>query len=292
MEILRVPSYSSTVAISVSNPDTEYTYTVLDMADSSVTSGVVTSTTNSEAMIVLPNKYDNLYEITIDGETEVVQIVRPYSNPNDHGTTASEISAYAKNEELARAIIDSIVPEGFYFKKETLQITGTGGDYLPVWKNVKKILRVYENNILVYDHENPELYGRAFELTKDKSAIIQTVDGYADRKEGSSIIIPLALSDSNVITWFFKSFNKGVDYDIVVETGYRKLPSEVIKAAELLIEDIECGKLDYYKRYISDYNTDQFKIKFADGVFEGTGNILVDKILSSYAKSITRLGVL
>jgi hypothetical protein len=60
----------------------------------------------------------------------------------------------------------------------------------------------------------------------------------------------------------------------------------------MLVEDIDCGKLDYYKRYISDYSTDQFKIKFDNKVFEGTGNVLVDKILSKYYKSITRLGVL
>jgi len=74
--------------------------------------------------------------------------------------------------------------------------------------------------------------------------------------------------------------------------GYKKLPSEIVRATELLIEDIACGRLDYYKRYIVDYNTDQFKIKFDPGVFEGTGNILVDKILSKYLKPIITLGVL
>jgi hypothetical protein len=78
----------------------------------------------------------------------------------------------------------------------------------------------------------------------------------------------------------------------VLEHGYKKIPNDIVRAAELLIEDISCGKLDYYKRYVSDYNTDQFKIKFDTRVFEGTGNILVDKILSKYAKSIRGLGVL
>jgi len=60
----------------------------------------------------------------------------------------------------------------------------------------------------------------------------------------------------------------------------------------LLVEDIKCNNLDYAGRYIKDYNTDQFKIKFDDRVFEGTGNMIVDKILSKYAKSIRIIGVL
>lgn len=292
MEILRVPSYSSTVAVSVSDPDTEYSYTVVDLADSSETSGTATSTADAEIFVDLPYDYDGTYEIHVDGEINTVDIVRPYSNPNDHASIASDIAAYAKNEEIARAIIDSVVPEGFYFKKEVLQTTGEGADYLPVWNNIKKVLKVYENNVLVYDADNPDLYDRSFGLSKDNTAIVQMYDGYNDRREGASIIIPLALSDSNLITWVSRSFNKGVDYEIVVESGYRKIPDKIVKAAELLIDDIACGRLDYYKRYITDYNTDQFKIKFDSNVFEQTGNIIVDKILSVYRHTITRPGAL
>jgi hypothetical protein len=77
-----------------------------------------------------------------------------------------------------------------------------------------------------------------------------------------------------------------------MSSGYRKLPQDIVIAAEMLVEDIACGKLDYYKRYISDYNTDQFKIKFASGVFEGTGNIVVDKILARLTPSIRTIGAL
>ena len=59
-----------------------------------------------------------------------------------------------------------------------------------------------------------------------------------------------------------------------------------------MVDDLSCGRLDYYKKYVSDYSTDQFKLKFDSMVFEGTGNIIVDKILSKYAKSIRKLGVL
>jgi hypothetical protein len=60
----------------------------------------------------------------------------------------------------------------------------------------------------------------------------------------------------------------------------------------MLIEDIKCGKIDYYKRYVTSYSTDQFRIQFDKTVLDGTGNMLVDKILDKYKKSITRIGIL
>jgi hypothetical protein len=90
----------------------------------------------------------------------------------------------------------------------------------------------------------------------------------------------------------YRGFGITWDYRITVEHGYTTVPSDIVRATEMLIHDIECGKLDYYKRFISSYNTDQFRIQFDKGLFEGTGNIIVDKILSKYAKSITKIGVL
>ena len=61
---------------------------------------------------------------------------------------------------------------------------------------------------------------------------------------------------------------------------------------KLLIDDLKCGKLDYYKRYVTSYNTDQFKIQFDKMMFDGTGNMIVDKILEKYKKNITKIGLI
>jgi hypothetical protein len=55
---------------------------------------------------------------------------------------------------------------------------------------------------------------------------------------------------------------------------------------------LKCGKLDYYKRYISAYNTDQFRIQFDKSMMDGTGNFIVDKILEKYETTITKPGIL
>jgi hypothetical protein len=78
----------------------------------------------------------------------------------------------------------------------------------------------------------------------------------------------------------------------VLDVGYRAIPPDVEAATRMLIEDIDCGKLDYYKRYINAYNTDQFRIQFDKGMTSGTGNMMVDRILDKYVKVITKPGVL
>ena len=87
-------------------------------------------------------------------------------------------------------------------------------------------------------------------------------------------------------------FPNGTDYIFLVETGYKVVPIDIQDATKLLVEDIRCGKLDYYKRYIKNYSTDQFKIEYDKRMIEGTGNIIVDKILSKYVDNIVRPGVL
>lgn len=293
MEILRVYPYAD-ISLDYKIPagyfdETEFSYTLTDLSDLSVTSGTFSGFSNQNLSLVVSGRYDNSYRLEVsDGDSTIhddtYDIVRPYVDPATAGETASEISEYRKNEEIARAIIDSVVWGGFYYKKKTLETVGLGADYLPLWGDVKKLLAVYENNVLMDINK--------YEITKDKTAIVEKYDGELNRNEQASNILPTGSSDQLDVIFTFRGFPRTYDYRLVVESGYTSIPSDIVRATQLLIEDIACGKLDYYKRYIADYNTDQFKIKFDGRVFEGTGNIIVDKILSKYTKSITRPGVL
>jgi hypothetical protein len=293
MEILRVPSGSVSYPVPGLDVGVEYHYSVLDLADHSVSSGVLQiSSPGQVARIPLPENIDGEYEITVDNSTEIVSVVRPYVDPYTKGETASEISEYAKNEEIARAIIDSIVTDGFYYKKRSYSATGLGADYLPVWTNANKLLKLYENNTLVFDSENSDLYTLKYELSKDKFAIQEVYGGTFNRNESAPILLPAGASDMLDFNILYRGFPRGYDYLAILESGYKRIPSDVVRATEMLVDDISCGRLDYYKRYVSDYSTDQFKIKFDSGIFDGTGNIVVDKILSKYLRPIRTIGVL
>jgi len=292
MDILRVPSYSTDAVLDVSTASTQYPYTVMDMADYSVVEGTAISDTNSKVTISLPPEYDGSYVINVDDTEHYVDIVRPYVDPTTKGSTASEIAEYAKHEELARAIIDSVIIEGFYYKKQVIETTGLGSDYIPLWVNAKKVLKLYENNVLLYDAADPESYSTAYGITPDKTAIVEVYDDRINRLEAAQILLPGASSDILDVKYIYRGFPRTFDYTVLLAVGYPKIPGDVVRATELLIEDIACGKLDYVERYMKSYQTDQFKIGFDNKVFEGTGNFVVDKILSNYAKSITKLGVL
>jgi hypothetical protein len=293
MEILRVPPYADipvTYTIPSSITDEDVTVLVTDMADLSVSTLEFSELSTGDTITIdLPGRYDSEYRVEVKILDDVIidetyEITRPYVDPSTKGSTASDIAAYADSEEIARAIIDSIVGEGFYYKKKVLNFTGTGSDYLPIWDDVKKVLSVYENNKLVTDRE--------YEITSDKTAIVEKSTDNINRAESAPLVLPAASSDSLDPQFIYRGFGKTWDYRITVEYGYSSVPSDIVKATEILVHDIECGKLDYYKRFISSYNTDQYRIQFDKGLFEGTGNILVDKILSKYTKSITKLGVL
>ncbi len=209
MQILRVPPYNLSVTLNVGSASTEYDYIITDMADSSVIEDSITSSANSKVVIPISSKYDTQYKIEVDGDEYFIDVVRPYINPDEHGTTASEIATYASNEELARAIIDSVCDVEFYYKKKVIQTTGQGTDYLPIWVNGKKVLKVYENNVLLYDADDLENSVSAFEIIPDGSAITMTFNDAINRDESSRILLPASPTDIAELDYSARGFPKG-----------------------------------------------------------------------------------
>jgi hypothetical protein len=304
MEILRVPPYDDIIVnfvVPSGYSDADIYARVTDMADLSVqTLEFLESSTGDNINIELPGRYDNHYRIeifTVDEVEELIheeyyELTRPYVDPNTLGTTASEIAEYKILELVARSMIDTFVPEGFYNKKITILGTGNGGDYLPLWEKVYRIFKVYENNVLVYDRSNPDLYEFQYIITSDKTAIQRVQDGDLNRYESTAQNLPVASGDLGYYGYNGIAFPAGYDYTVVVDHGYITVPDDVEYATKLLIEDLKCGKLDYYKRYVTAYNTDQFRIQFDKAMLSGTGNFLVDKILDKYVKTIVKPGII
>jgi len=229
------------------------------------------------------------------------------------GTTATEIAAAQYNERIARAIIDSLISRGFTFEKKVLEVVGQGTDYLPVWETIYDISEVWENGVKVYDNTltPPYLDDYTFMVTKDRSSIVKVpIEALStevkDRAERKPTKYPYAGSDSFYAyapyenfdnAWLNTrnqtvSFPEGYDYVFVYEAGYKVIPNDVRDAVKMLIDDIACGKIDHYKAYVTEYETDQFKIKYDSSKFFGTGNILVDIILDKYVTNIKTPGML
>lgn len=307
MEILRIAPYNNIIVnytVPAGYNNVNIYARVTDMADLSVQDlEFLGSDTGDDLDITLPGRYDNNYrveffkivsDIEVPIYEEFYELIRPYVDPNTLGTTASEIAEYTTLELVARSMIDTFVPEGFYNKKITIVGTGNGSDYFSLWEKVYRIFKVYENNVLVYDRSNPDLYDYQYVITSDKTAIqrVQADVLELNRYESTAEKLPFASGDLGYYGYDGIAFPSGYDYTFVVDHGYLRVPDDVEYAAKLLVEDLKCGKLDYYKRYVTNYNTDQFRIQFDKAMLSGTGNFLVDKILDKYIKTIVKPGII
>ena len=302
MEVMRVPPYPITTTCTLPIANYTYVQVVEDLVDHSVVETTVQSNSSGIVTYVLPLdkvQFDRKFYIKFyDTEHEHIlyeenlDIIRPYVNANKIGETASEIAEYRMHELLARAIIDTVIPNGFYNYKKVIQAVGQGSDYFPLWYDTNKILKVYENNVLVYDIDTPSENICDYVITLDNSAVQRVLTGNWNRAENAPPNLPISVGDLGYFGYNTVSFPAGYDYTFIVDSGYKTIPSDVEVATKALIEDIKCGKLDYYKRYVTSYNTDQFTIEFDKAVFSGTGNMLVDKILDKYSNTILKPGII
>ena len=301
MEILRIPPYPIVTTWDVPSATTSYVIYIEDLIDNSIDTVTVTSNASKKITYTIPQsklEYDRKFSFRIKttGGVLVVDsnldIIRPYVDPSTLGTTASEIAEYKMLELVARSIIDSHIVDGFYNEKHVVQTSGLGSDYFPVWENLNKVLKVYENNELVYDVDDATIGDYDYVVTLDKSAIQRVETDRYNRAEGKPITLPVYPGNLAFYGYAGVAFPIGYDYTMVLEIGCKTVPADITYATNLLIEDLKCGKLDYYKRYVTSYNTDQFRIQFDKMIFEGTGNMIVDKILEKYKKKITKIGII
>lgn len=310
MEVLRVPPYPITAKWDVPEANAQYAIYVEDVVDHSFETLTVTSDSHSQVTYILPRSkvqfdrefFFRVYDVDLNGEIVVddnLSVYRPYVNPNLMGDTPSEIADYKYWEILARSIIDaylgndSATGEGFYNHKLVVQTVGQGTDYIPMWHNPKKILKAYENNVLVYDSEaDPSTWAYDYRITPDNSAIMRYEVGTYNRLEQLAPAMPLANGDLGFYGRVGPAFPKGADYTFILDVGYKAVPPDVEIATKLLIDDLKNNNNDYYKRFVTEYSTDQFDIKFDKQMLEGTGNIVVDKILNNYKGDVIKPGLL
>jgi hypothetical protein len=321
MNLLRQPPFPLSVTYEGLDPSTDYLLEIYN--DKSVLlyslnvtsdgSGVVT-----EDLPVFFSKYDNKYSlyiyslVTVSGEDvpeevkviDTLTIERPYVNPYNIGETEDEDLQAIYHERIARNIID-VVTGGFYYKDDTLEITALGGDFLTVPNRINRINQVYRNNVKVYDRLEPVPNQESYYISPDNSAISIAKAGEYNRMQSKPVTLPLAASDSfnlysdttdpiAALTRIreFDLFPNGFDYLVYGEFGWPVVPQDIQDATKMLIDDLACNKLNYVSQYIKEYKTDQFTIKYDDLAVLGTGNKIVDQILSSYHINFYKAGVL
>jgi hypothetical protein len=117
-------------------------------------------------------------------------------------------------------------------------------------------------------------------------------DTVYDRYESAPLRLPFGIGDLSYYGRPGVAFPKGTDYIFILDVGYKAVPPDVEQAAIMLINDLKCGNNDYYKRFVTQYSTDQFDLKFAPQFLQGTGNMIVDKILENYKGNVFKPGII
>ena len=231
---------------------------------------------NSE--LVYDNEVKSIYDVwgTPDTDTDLGFSVSPINA--EHGYNVGD---------MVYVTIPNANIDGYYTVTELL--TGEG-DYG---------IRINFRDDISWATFNPpgigtvqRVWNYSYQISLDNSAIYRTEVGTYNRYSSAPIQMFPASSDIDPIFYRYGAFPKGDDFTFVLDSGYKTLPSDVEYATKLLIEDLKCGKLDYYKRYVTAYSTDQYRIQFDKSILDGTGNMIVDKILDKYSKTITRPGIL
>lgn len=285
METLRLPE-TTAVEVSFDVPDASTLY-ILSYEDLQTKSSYSTSATSNTYKVVtfeLDSRYltytGSLAAEVLTAASALVisngiDVVKPYcdiSSVSDQlGITVGKT---IQCEKVARKIIEAEAGEFGFVRKEK-ELYGMGLDYLPLDEKIQKLYYLRENGVLIYDHEDSNL--QEYKISVDGTSIVTSVSPV------NKMEYKYVWRDRYLDTDFFY----GYDYLVDADFGYKAIPEDIQEACEILIQDIVNDNMKYYNRNIVEFNNLEFRIKFSNRSFDGSGNAIVDKILAKYKNAIT-----
>lgn len=273
-------------------PSTQYDILLTDQNTLKETTSTATSDGSGVLTISLPidyTKYDGWFSLQISQGASVVYLdtvtaVRPYVDPSKLVTyvlpkviTLAEATEY---EKIARLWIDAIVGFSFEFVRKELHLVGNGTDFLPTHDRLNAIYSVKENNEIVWqtgDADPFKPWNGLYTVVRDLG------DTTANRQEF-------------VNTWSTRygepTFIENYDYVVDADCGWPVVPQDIQEATLMLATDIACGNNRYSNKYIKSTGAGQQSIDYFYRANAGTGNLIVDNILSKYVLESVRARVL
>lgn len=292
---MEIYSYESYVEVQL-NPTTTYEYELINQDTGVVSSGI--DTTSAAGILSIPfedaqqtTKYDAWYQLSIyiGSKTpesliyiDTISKVRPYVNTAELstylGVTAEQAIEY---ESTARSLINSIIGYAFDYKRLQLELVGNGTDTLHTHERIVKVHSLKENNVLLWSTGEPD----PFLPAKDYFGIRRSLG----TQENNRLEFPAVWATRYSVPLFHEHY----DYVADVDAGWPVVPEDIKKALKLLASDIACGTNRYSNKYIesTSIGTAQ-RIQYFDQVIAGTGNLLVDNLISPYVLNSVRARVL
>lgn len=234
-----------------------------------------------ELQVIETNQYseDDLYISLVRPYATVEEIAEALDIVIDETPTSSNEYKRATIERLerkARSFIDSKINDSFTYEYKSVGTYGMNTDLLHLGNRIESFDQITFDDYIVYDKTtDPEIN----ELGQN-IAISGSKHGLKVVSEGTNIaewvdVNPLA---------FPGYWNKNSAYIIRGEFGWKYVPQSIKEATIELINDMMCSDFNYRNKGIKSIKNDAFDVQFQDSVILGTGNVMVDALISPYKK--------
>lgn len=213
-------------------------------------------------------------------EIQYVSLMRPYAiwqrieqlADIPSGTSSATL---IKLERRARLTINSFLGFNFYKEKRMVTVYGNNTDILTLPDQIYRIDNIYEDDILVYERDN-DLKQLDYPIEIGPSSNrIKIVSTSSEQKE-------ILEFPKFSIFYYDGIFRKDYSYKIDGVWGWDYIPAEIEQASALLVSDYLCNDFNIRNKNISQLTNDSYDIKYGPDVTKGTGNLLVDNLLSIY----------
>ncbi len=257
----------SAVATAVPSTDGTYKYTLPTTA---TVDGDTIDIVTAEGLLKVTWSFEiNSTDMSI---TEYYQVVTPYSlweyfAPVSPATTPT-YETYLECERVSRFIINSYCGQEFGQERTTYAVEGHGTNSLALPRRLQILDTVtWSGNsfdrpgqIIGYD------YPYAWEIVGSGWTIRQ--QPYPRKVD------PIYNVDSR--------FVRNRTYNIAGTWGYQAVPTPVEEASKILIADFMCREAKYRDKYLDNIKMGDWRIQFASGAWNGTGNAKADELLTDY----------
>lgn len=294
MDIRRLPPFPLTAEFSGLSPSSNFIATLASERNGFIADVLDTSDGAGVAEFTLPercSRYDGEYSVIVYEDAgagvkgdvvamDNLSIRRPYVNAAALAPTVAEIEKYWGFERRARLMIDAIVG-GFYYEDIVIQQNGLGSDLLPLGWRACKLLKVVENNVLMYELGSSSNIAQ-YAFTPNMQALVVNSSEEVNLSEGSLTVTTAGSDSYDNPNYRSVAFPNGYDYSVEIESGWPSVPGDVQEVTKILIEDLACDAPNYIQKYVREYETKDFRADFQRSAFAGTGNLVVDQILQKY----------
>jgi hypothetical protein len=175
-------------------------------------------------------------------------------------------------ERYARFKINAFTGQKFEYVRKQVSVLGDGVDILLLPERIESILKVYKNDVLIYNsasQDNQVLLSPTetnYAIAFDKGPGLEVFESYpyvADRPSAGY-------------------FNNGSKYTVEGVFGYKNVPIEIYDCTIRLANDYFHQDTTWREKYVKSMQTGDWSVDISPAAYTGTGNSAVDRMLEPF----------